>query len=226
MTGTIISQSYLDGITLTNAGSYNPVSILAGVTVTIAAGPAIQASGTIDWTISNAGTALGGGTSAGSYGIAMQGGGTVTNLAGGMLGGAYGGVAMHGIGTVLNEGSIASTVATAGAAVVLAGGGYVENQSGGVITGHDTGIALQEAGSVTNAGTLRGLTGSGALLAGGGGVSNGTASSILGYSTGVSLGGVGTVVNQGSIGAGQTAGAGYTYSPPATRPRCWPPACC
>jgi hypothetical protein len=212
MSGTTISQSYVNGLSLTNAAADNPVTILSGVTIGTPSGPALAASGTIDWTITNYGTVQTAGTSTGSYGIVTQGGGTVTNAAGGMIKGGYAGVSMATAGTVLNQGTVAGSFGTLSDGVALAGGGEVGNASGGVISGGGYGIVLNAAGAVTNDGSISGAANSGVLMTADGVIVNNTASTIEGYLTGVSIVGAGSVVNQGSIGSGNTAGSGYYYN--------------
>ncbi len=211
MSGTTISNSYVTGISLANAGVDNPVTILAGVTISDPSGRAVYGSGTIDWTIDNFGTVQSHGASAHSYGVALV-GGTITNAAGGLVSGGYSGVAFYSTGTVINRGSIVSTVTTAGAAIALIAGGAVANGAGAVVNGAETGIGMDAVGAVTNAGTVLGQNGSGVLLSVGGAVVNNAGGSIIGYRTGVSVVGAGSVVNQGSIGSTGTAGHGYYYN--------------
>jgi len=211
MTGTTISNSYVDGVTLSNAAAYNPVSIAPGATITDAAGPGVYGTGTIDWTIANAGVVRATATAAGSYGIVLVGGGTITNLAGGIASGVYDGVAITGVGTVANRGSLVATDSTFGDGIVVRGGGSVSNAVGGGVSGGLNGIAMAAAGVVNNAGAVRGLTGNGVSLSGGGTVSNAATGVIVGYQIGVTLGTAGTVVNQGSIASGKTTGSGFYY---------------
>ncbi len=135
--------------------------------------------------------------------------------------------------TVVNSGSIDSTL-TGGAGIYLLGGGAITNNTGGVISG-DTGI--KSAGgnlTVTNYGNIRGVQtgiygGSGTLvvynysgtISGAIGVSLVSGSvtnytSIYGTDTGILLSGMGSVKNYGYI-SGQNNGVvlsapGYVYS--------------
>src|ERR1017187_5977051 len=108
MTGTTISNSYVNGVTLANAAVYNPVTILAGAAITNAAGPAVYGTGTIDWTISNAGRVQATQTAAHSYDITREDGGAGLYRAGVTVSGVYEGLAITTIGTVVNQGSIAA----------------------------------------------------------------------------------------------------------------------
>src|SRR5271165_3155822 len=90
-------------------------------------------------------------------------GGRVSNTAGGVISGGVDGVAVGGGGTVVNAGSIVSTVTKAGFGVALAAGGSVTNATGGLISGTDYGIFSNGAVAVTNqanatiTGTSRGI---------------------------------------------------------------------
>ncbi|NEX91895.1 autotransporter-associated beta strand repeat-containing protein [Caulobacter sp. 17J65-9] len=83
--------------------------------------------------------------------IYVNGGGSVTNRAGGAITGGYDGLIFGGAATVTNAGSItgARRIGT-----FLNGGGNVDNQQGGVISAY-LGVYIQNgAGTVTNAGTI------------------------------------------------------------------------
>ena len=162
----------------------------------------------------------------------LIGGGGVSNAAGGVIAGGFGGVGLAGAGTVVNAGSIGNSVAAQGFGVALAVGGGVTNQTGGAITAGRYGIlsilgplsvtnqagatisagrrgilVTAGAGSVSNLGTIGGATTSGIDLSASGGVTNATIASITGGLYGVRIrGGLGTVSNQGTIAGTATAG--------------------
>src|SRR6185312_11877698 len=71
------------------------------------------------------------------------------------IAGYYGGVALNGGGTLVNDGTI---TASHGHAVVL-NGGTVTNAATGVIQAWDTGIYLDTAGTVVNQGMVSGFVG-------------------------------------------------------------------
>jgi hypothetical protein len=93
----------------------------------------------------------------------FQGGGVVSNTAGGVISGGVEGVALGQAGTVINAGSIGATVTKAGFGVALAAGGVVSNAPGGVISATDYGvfsngpIALTNQANATITGASRGI---------------------------------------------------------------------
>jgi hypothetical protein len=229
MTGTTISGGITTGVTLTNPGVYNPVTILAGATITNAAGAGVVGIGATDWTIGNAGTVRSSGTAAGSNGIALQGGGTVANATAGLISGYYFGVTMGGAGTVVNAGSIGAsvtafaipgttarfpgyTVGSDHALTPLAGGivmagGAVSNVASGTISNYFFGVALSGTGTVTNQGQITAAStniGFGVILTAGGAVSNSGGGTIAGAVDGVfgGYGGPTSITNQGTISGG------------------------
>lgn len=131
-------------------------------------------------------------------------GGTIANLAGGLIKGFsdYGVQISGGAGTVTNQGTIDGRPA----AVFLAAGGTVSNGQTGLITANTIGISVAGGpGTVTNAGSIAGLVG--IQLSSGGIVSNGVHGSISSVQTGIDISGaVGTVVNDGRVASGSAGG--------------------
>lgn len=78
----------------------------------------------------------------GMSGVRLEAGGSVTNLAGGVIAGVGSGVAIIGGGTVANAGLID---ASAGIGVEMMGGGAITNEAGGVISG-DSALLLTGSG--------------------------------------------------------------------------------
>jgi hypothetical protein len=227
MTGLNITSSTNTGVYLNNT-AYNPVTVASGVTVTNSGFPAIGSVLSTYWTIVNSGTLLGTSRGSASDGVLLaNGGGAVTNTAGGYIAGYYGGVSIADAGTVVNRGSIATTgtsgsdlyyidsVFTATAGGVLLGGGGVSNAQTGFITSYFEGVAVGGGGSVVNAGYILGSSttiGLGVVLAAGGSVTNTQSGQIEGGFQGiVTFGLPSTVINQGyviggSLGVGLNAG--------------------
>ena len=166
---------------------------------------------------------------AGTFGnaVALMGGGSVTNAAGGLIHGIQEGVQLGtnngtvgaGIGTVNNLGTILGT-GTFGAGINLADGGLVTNGAAGsgaaLIAGQETGIQLGfgnstsfgGSGTVVNFGVIE-ATGTGFApgvnLTGGGFVDNAGSLATISGSTGVQLNN-GTLDNFGTIvGSGGNA---------------------
>jgi collagen type I/II/III/V/XI/XXIV/XXVII alpha len=186
-TGTTISSSYVNGITL-NDTIDNPVTVTGTIAATTGnglygiGGPISGGGGALyGWTINNSGTISSG---PGNYAAIALGSSTapvaastVTNAAAGVISGALNGVYIHGFGSVTN----------------LAGG-YITGISNSAVY-----IAL-DAGTVANSGTLLGGL-YGVDMAQGGTVTNLTGGTITGTTkVGVQVSGIaGTISNQGSI---------------------------
>ncbi len=201
-TGTTISNSYVNGITL-NDTIDNPVTVTG--TITAPSGTALYGmGGPIDggdgalygWTVSNAGT-IGGATGSGiqlGTDVNSVAGGVVTNTGIGVIYG-YTGVAIYGPGSVTNlsGGSITGTGVLSDAILLTGGTGTIVNQ--GVLVGVTKGVEEDLGGSVTNKS---------------GGIITGTAQA------GIQIGGaLGTVINYGSVsstndGVGETKGGSVT----------------
>ncbi len=212
MTGRTIAQTYTTGISLTDPGD-NPVTVLSSATIDTGSGVALQGSSGTYWTIGNAGLLQATGTIAGDIGVALAGGGAVTNLTGGTIGGYDFGVSITGTGSVINDGNIgasktiapgftydgATGVFTALNAGVALGGGGVSNAASAVISGYFQGVALGGNGSVVNAGTVQGAYG--IVLTDGGTVSNASGGTVTSAGYGVLALGTNTAAldNQGLI---------------------------
>jgi preprotein translocase subunit YajC len=182
-----ITTTYTTGVTLSSAGD-NPTTITStgyleqGLQVTYA-GP---------WQVANYGTVEG-------SGITLLGGGTVTNQAGGVIGGEVTGIsAQDGALTVVNAGSIAGPSSEG---IYLQAGGSVLNQTGGVIAGYDGISANTAAVTVTNTGNIIGvgIDSAGAFITAGGTVINQGGGTISGASAVIGEAVALTVINAGSI---------------------------
>jgi uncharacterized protein with beta-barrel porin domain len=196
----------------------NPFLINSGTTLTTTSGDAIDGSNAVHWTLTNngmvtgansgiylqsqstltnAGTIIGNGVY--SNGVYLKGGGSVTNQAGGTIGGTRSGVRVFGGGTVTNAGTM-----TGGRyGVYLLGGGSVTNHSGDTISGYNIGVRVfGGGGTVTNAGTITGTSRFGIYLRAGGSVINQAGGTASGKYNGVYVAGAaGTVTNAGTITA-------------------------
>jgi hypothetical protein len=224
MTGKTITSSTNAGYYLYNL-AFNPVTVVAGVTITdsgfaaLSTGVSTYASGApAFWTIINSGTLLATGQSNQSDGVWLyKTSGEVTNTAGGSITGYYIGISISNTGTVFNQGTIATTGTagsgfsyptgepfTATSAGVILGAGGVSNTGTGLISGYFEGVAVGGGGSVVNAGTIlaTGTTHSyGIVLTAGGSVTNTQTGAIFGHVDGVlTFGEPATVINQGYIG--------------------------
>ena len=117
----------------------------------------------------NSGTITATGTH--GLGIYLNQGGSITNLAGGLISGVDNGVYADTTANVSNAGTITGSVY---GGVNLRLGGSVTNAAGGVISGLLNGIYAQGATNVSNAGviTASAANGVGVLLTAGGSVSN------------------------------------------------------
>ncbi len=229
--GTVANAGTVDGVgigsTVVNSTlviSGDGIAFAAGGSVTNAAGGSISAGGAIHvGDASGSGVFITGGPgsvtnhgniSATAYGVALDGGGSVTNTA--SIQGGEDGVKINGlVGTVTNSGSI---VATVDDGVGLFNGGDVKNLAGGSIKSGPgfapdfsaAGVFIDGAsGTVENSGSIEG-TKNGALLTFGGSVTNSSGASISGGVTagvffGARAGGeAGTLDNAGSISGGGT----------------------
>lgn len=107
MTGTTISGVHLSSVTLSNAATENPATVASGAAITAAGIALLGEAGTV-WTLTNYGVVLGTGT--GSAGVALMGGGTISNTSTGSIAGATDAVYVNGgPGIVTNAGSISGT---------------------------------------------------------------------------------------------------------------------
>ena len=181
------TQTYTSQYTLTNPG-YSPLYVSAGANLTNPAGPALLDLLSAGGTIRNAGFISATGTT--GVGVAASGDASLTNAAGGFIGGYGFAVSIAGTGLVENQGSIA-TRQTAGSAAsfstlaqqpiplsagVAIGGGAVVNDANATIASPLIGVAIGGAGSLVNAGAIlntnTNATGYGVLLQAGGSVTN------------------------------------------------------
>ncbi len=212
----IVSSAAQSGISLAGAGSLNNVGKTSGYYAGLQTGGAgaVQNQGKIIATWGDGVELDGGGTvtnkasgvvSGGRHGagVAISGGaGTVVNQ--GKITGIYGGVSLNSGGAVTNAGSGVITSDLRSSAVEISGGGVVTNY--GEISGGAGGVYLFDGGSVTNTGTIAatsGLVASGVWLASGGVVTNGKNGSISGCGDGIrTLSGSATIVNAGTISGG------------------------
>ncbi|MEA2771565.1 MAG: hypothetical protein QOD93_4527, partial [Acetobacteraceae bacterium] len=215
MSGTTITSNSSSGYDL-GIGVANPVIVASGVTITNVGTPALGSQQSTYWTITNYGTLLATGKSGFSDGVLLDnGGGAVTNMAGGLIKGYYAGVSIAQSGTVVNQGSIATenttgqgfifntggfTPTTAG---VLLGGGGVYNAGSGLITSYLEGVDVGAGGSVVNAGTIFASSatyGIGVVLVAGGSLTNAASGTIsAGLDAVLTFGAPSTVINQGVI---------------------------
>ena len=200
---TTITASTTIGIDLNPAIYTSPVVISAGVTVsnTGYSNAVYRHTGaTTFFVIDNNGTIANPG---GQIGVYLAPGGSVTNAATASITGAqYGVIISGGAGTLVNDGSIISSVI----GVDLRSGGSVTNGTSASITSAYFGVIISGgAGTVVNDGSIM-SSGIGVQLSSGGSVTNVASAHItggVGASFGVNgvyvSGGAGTVVNDGSI---------------------------
>jgi hypothetical protein len=185
MSGTTISNSYTNGIVLSDPAD-NPVLVTG--TIAVNGGFALYGTNDVAWTVTNAGL-IGGG----AFGVLLPGGGSVTN---------QNGAAITANGNPGNAIQLASTVTNDG---LISASGYgvfgatsVSNQNLGTIYGVKGGV---NALSVLNAGTIQasGNERAGVLLKSDGIVTNQSGGAITSSGYGV-VAANGTVVNDGLIG--------------------------
>ena len=233
MTATTITGSHSSEVVLSNAATQNPATVAVGASISAAGIALLGESGTA-WTVTNYGTVQGTGT--GSAGVALFGGGVISNMSTGSLTAYTDGVYVKGgTGTVTNAGSISGTGTsgvgivlltggsvtnlalgiisgnqTAGAGVVLSDGGAVDNQQNGTISGGNDGVfAATTAASVTNLGSIHGSVNA-VYLSSGGTISNQSGGIISGGTYGVKTNGsiAATIINQGLISSPTKAAVG------------------
>ncbi len=204
------------GASVTNGSGLDTTAAIEGYTAVKLTGPAA--------TVTNFGSIIGQGASAGRYGVYLGGGGTVTNGGGNdhvaRIEGGAGVVMKGGAGTVRNLGTIFAGAATGAGVSLLAGGTLVNgspNNAAALINGAYTGVSLAGAATASNFGTIVGagdFGGFGAVLSGPGGLTNGAAGHqgalIEGYFGVYATAGGESVTNFGTIeGMGGTA-VGFT----------------
>ena len=138
-------------------------------------------------------------------GMALDGGGTVTNQAGASIsgqGGSGAGVFVTGgLATINNSGSITGANHHG---VLIAAGGTLTNNGGGSISGNNTGVFSQNlSASVSNAGTISstGADGAAVYLENSGSITNLSGGLINGSKFGAFIEQGGTVTNSGQITA-------------------------
>lgn len=158
-----------DAGTLTNQGSLGSTVTLApgailtnAVSATMNAGSygaSVYGAPGGPATVVNAGTIRNSGT---ADGVKLDGGGNVTNQAGGTISGFYAGVGVYNAaGTLINAGRITAT-GSGSDGVFLQKGGVVINLTGGIITdpfaSNYGAVDVPGASTVMNAGTISGVT--------------------------------------------------------------------
>lgn len=152
----------------------------------------------------------GGSISGGTNGIVLGAAGSVTNAAGAAIAGGTHGILVNSApGTVVNAGSIGAMGAN-GTGTYMRDGGIVTNNAPGSISGAVFGVFLENAaGIVVNGGTIAGGT-DGVVLGTGGSVLNAAGASVTGGSVGVyaKYRASGTVTNSGIISATAPSSAG------------------
>jgi hypothetical protein len=207
---TTITQSTTAGIVLTSPAYTDPVIIDASVDISNASGAAIYAR-TENWSLQNYGTI------SGTVGIKLDAGGSVTNVAGGIISGLEIGVDIEGAaGTVINSGTIFAgntvTEPQTGPGINLSRGGEIINKTTtSVIYGEGNTIYISGGrGIVTNYGTIYNKIGDGIYMNAGGLIVNKTTSSLLETFNGVIRvdSGEGSVINYGTIRSTSIANSG------------------
>ena len=148
MTGTTISGVILSSVTLSNAATQNPATVASNGTILAPTVGLLGESGTA-WTVTNYGVVQGGSvasSAAAAIGIALYGGGVLTNQTQATIGGYLGVFVANAAGTVTNAGTIIGE-STTGLGVALLAGGSVTNQALGRITGLD-GVFANDSAAV------------------------------------------------------------------------------
>lgn len=210
-TGTIsgaTSAVYLENAagTVINAGTINGsflgiYSLHGGVFVN--AGSGLVTGSTHGILVKSAGASV---TNAGSIqgGVYLNLGGSVSNVAGGLITGGDGVFMQNGLGTVTNGGSISGSFQ----GIYLYNGGLVTNAGSASISGGGDGVYIRNAaGTVINTGNITG--GLQGVYLYGGSVTNSAGGTITGVNAGVSVENAGaTVINNGTITA--SAGPGVS----------------
>ena len=207
MSGTTISGTYLTSVTLSNAATQNPATVVTGATL---GGGLVGAAGTY-WTVSNSGVINN--SSAGTNGISLASGGAVFNQSSAQINGATYGIYLNEGGSITNA---ADAFVYGRTGVEISGNpGVIVNA--GAIGGNGTGISLGAGGSITNAQSGRIDGGQYGIKAGGyANITNAASASIEALSFGRTTYGVpipqaygigvdittGSVMNSGSISGG------------------------
>ncbi len=221
MSGTTINAGGTAALLLSTAAQ-TPVTVQAGVTITLAGNAAaasfsltsaIYGGSGADWTLLNEGLlaadlTLASGAAVGA-GLRLAGAGSVTNASGGLIEGDEAGLALLAGGVVVNQGTISGGVGGAGAGLgrigVQLAGGVLENE--GLIQGGAYGVSLGAPGLVQNTGQISGGA-AGLVLASGGTLGNQAGGTVYGGVSGVVLQAGASLVNAGGISAPLT-GAGH-----------------
>ena len=226
---TTISASTTLGIVLNPTSYSNPVVVEAGVTISKSSGGSAVvgnhgSSGS--FIIQNYGV-IAAPVSGYVAGVSLAPGGSVTNAAAGTITGGYFGVMFSGgLGTVVNDGSIAATrtilntVEQVAAVYLSAGGSVINGASASITVGLDggsgslpSGVRIGGAdGLVVNSGRIAdtGADGIGVEFFGtGGSITNAASATIFGDGWGILIAKPGTVVNHGSIAAGVNQGIAF-----------------
>ena len=206
-----ITGTFDDAIGLFTGGSITNASGATISSVKALPEPLSTRSGRRAATVTNSGN-----ISATFHAILIEGGGTVTNNAGGTITGQNAGVFFKNVaGTVNNSGIISGTAGTSVAGVYLENNGNITNTSTGTISGLDFGAFLEGgAGTISNSGSISGATYDGVVLGLGGMVTNNAGGHITGGSTGVYVKyrATGTVTNSGSIAGIGTSSTGVDFA--------------
>jgi hypothetical protein len=149
-------------------------------------------------TLVNDGAVTGSGTTA--NGVNLGDGGAVTNASGASIFGGRMGIVVTGVGSVVNDGSIAGGSYYG---VFLTTGGALTNTATATISGSEVAVVIVGgAGTLSNAGTIT-SSGNGIALSAGGLVSNASGGLITAGDFGVVING-GTLINAGSIASTST----------------------